>query len=1207
MSRRHGAGVAGVAGVIVLALAVAASLGGATSPAGAAGTSCSLTVSPTTNLDGSVPATVTYDAEAIKAANSAITGLWTYFIDYGGGASDSKLIPSGAQSFSITIPAGHSSVTGDIRYGVASGSPGTVICNLSGTGRISLPLPTPTVTATAGALVANADATASREYVIAAGPSPFPADATLVVTDGTNPVTPGTLRLLCGSSHTFTASLTRSGASLMSTPTAVTVSCPAPAAPVLTATPDDRAASVSWTVPAGDPVDSYALTYGPSATWPTGSTVVNQKSTSMTVSGLKNGSAYSFAVTAKNAAGTSATSNIAQATPNAQKPPAPTITPRSLSGTSINIDYTLPATRPQWTALEYQYSVNNGPWQTGGTIAKPADAGQFSVTASGLKAPDSASVQLRSINDNAASAWVTATLKAEAPSITYPKVTGKEDSALTVNVGYTSPANMPHAGAVFTAAGLPAGVAINGATGTISGTPRVGFVGPATVTLTVAGGATSIATVNFDVDANPSATAITYPSLTGQQGKAIAPVSPNLGRRVPTSLFYSSPNLCTLAPGLNLNKRTGAITGTPTAAVRVTADIVATTVEPSDGCGKAPADPNPRRLTVAISVIANPAWAKATLTYNGAPRVALTVPEGTAMSLAASLSPAQLTKAAYAITSGVLPAGLALNPATGAITGTPTALFSASDITISASVPASGSPTGRSQTAAAIVRLTVVTAGTTPPLMYAPAFTVVGQRVSQRPTTTDAATAFALVSGPAGVRVDPSSGTITWVPSVAGTYTVTVGEAKTNYTPTTVAATITVSAPASSRAPSGQTISAGGTAGGTAGSATGGSGGDSISGSTAGSPHVPSACRAPNGRLFADMTGSVGSSFAVDPNGTGFTDPDKYTVTSGSLPDGIMLDQNLGVIYGTPTRSNQGRGPVTISASWTDGTVLSYPVNIAISDPHQSLSYPIVPISNIGVPLKIRPTTYGPVGRSRYSVACGTLPDGLTLNPRTGEITGAPTEVNLDPNPLRVRRSDRFGQVDGGLILPVTDWGLPYVAYPDHPHVVWRAKTLIRPMTAELGNDTRFTISRGKLPSGLRLNRRTGEIFGKPKALTRAPRTVWVRVNGGGQELMQVPITITVGRPVVALRVTAAPTSRGPAVGRETTLVTRVDHLAWAPSSITVTCGTCRYTVDDRTGQVRVQVTNPGTKVRVTVVSQSRSSRSKYRPNSWTRTWQAQR
>ena len=1196
MSRRQSAGVMGVAGVIVLTLAVAGSLGGATAPAGAAGTSCSLTVSPTTNLDGSVPATVTYDADAIHAANSAITGVWTYFIDYGGGASDSQLIPGGAQSFNITIPAGHSSVTGDIRYGVGSGSAGTVICNLSGTGRISLPLPTPSITATAGALVTNADATASREYVIAAGPSPFPTDATLVVTDGANPVTPGTLRLLCGSSHTFTASLTRSGVSLTSTPAAVTVNCPAPAAPVLTATADDRAASVSWTVPAGDPVDSYVLTYGPSATWPAGTTVVTQKSTSMTVSGLKNGSPYSFAVTAKNAAGTSASSNIAQATPNAQKPPAPTITPRSLSGTSINIDYTLPTTRPQWTALEYQYSVNNGPWQTGGTIAKPADAGQFSVTASGLKAPDSASVQLRSINDNAASPWVTATLKAEAPSITYPKVTGKEDSALSANVTYTSPANMPHAGAVFTAAGLPAGVAINAATGTISGTPRIGFVGPATVTLTVAGGATSIATVNFDVDANPISTAITYPSLTGQQGKAIAPVSPNLGRRVPTNLFYSSPNLCTLAPGLDLNKRTGVITGTPTAAVRVAADIVATTVEPSDGCGKAPTDPNPRRLSVTISVIANPSWAKATLTYNGAPRVALTVPEGTAMSLAATLSPAQLTKAAYAITSGVLPAGLALNPATGAITGTPTALFSASDITISASVPASGSPTGRTQTAAATVRLTVVTAGTTPALLYAPAFAVVGQRVSQRPTTTDAATAFSLVSGPAGVRVDPSSGTITWVPSVAGTYTVTIGEAKTNYTPTTVAAIITVSAPAASRAPSGQAISAGGSAGGSASGSAGGS--------TAGSPNVPSACRAPNGRLFADMTGSVGSSFAVDPNGTGFTDPDKYTVTSGSLPDGIMLDQNLGVIYGTPTRSNQGRGPVTISASWTDGTVLSYPVNIAISDPHQSLSYPIVPISNIGVPLKIRPTTYGPVGRSRYSVACGTLPNGLTLNPRTGEITGAPTEVNLDPNPLRVRRSDRFGQVDGGLILPVTDWGLPYVAYPDHPHVVWRANTYISPMTAELGNDTLFTISRGKLPSGLRLNRRTGEIFGKPKALTRAPRTVWVRVNGGGQELLKVPVTITVGRPVVALRVTAAPASLRPAVGRETTLVTRIDHLAWAPFSVTVACSTCRYAVDDRTGQVRVRVSRPGTKVRITVVTQSRSSRSKYRPNTWTRMWQ---
>jgi hypothetical protein len=48
-----------------------------------------------------------------------------------------------------------------------------------------------------------------------------------------------------------------------------------------------------------------------------------------------------------------------------------------------------------------------------------------------------------------------------------------------------------------------------------------------------------------------------------------------------------------------------------------------------------------------------------------------------------------------------------------------------------------------------------------------------------------------------------------------------------------------------------------------------------------------------------------------------------------------------------------------------------------------------------------------PVGKARYSVALGTLPAGLSLNPATGALTGTPTEAGAYS--FSIRGTDDFG------------------------------------------------------------------------------------------------------------------------------------------------------------------------------------------------------
>jgi large repetitive protein len=151
-----------------------------------------------------------------------------------------------------------------------------------------------------------------------------------------------------------------------------------PGAPTgLTATRGNAQAALSWTAAIGNggsEVFDYVIQYSANGggVWVSVTDGIST-STSATVTGLSNGTTYSFRVTAVNAVGTGAWSNTATATP-ATTPGTPTVTSTSSDTSSLTVSFSAPASNGGSAITGYTVtctSSNGGTTRTGTGSGSP--------------------------------------------------------------------------------------------------------------------------------------------------------------------------------------------------------------------------------------------------------------------------------------------------------------------------------------------------------------------------------------------------------------------------------------------------------------------------------------------------------------------------------------------------------------------------------------------------------------------------------------------------------------------------------------------------------------------------------------------------------------------------------------------------------------------------------------------------------------------
>lgn len=557
------------------------------------------------------------------------------------------------------------------------------------------------------------------------------------------------------------------------------------------------------------------------------------------------------------------------------------------------------------TAISYQWRKN------GVNITGNASATTSTLTLTNVQASDAASyyVLVTNASGSIPSDSALLTVTGTTPAITNSPLTAAGTVGTAFNFGITASGSPTS----FTASPLPAGVTLNGTTGVISGTPTAAGTTFTVLNAINASGTSSPATLTITVAAAAVAPSVTSPTTApGTVGAAFSYTITATGS--PTS-FTASP----LPAGVTLNGTTGVLSGTPT--------VAATTVVAMRAIN-AVGTSSPVTLTITVApaavapIITSPTTAPAT-----AGTVFVTYV------IAATGLPTSFTA------TGLAP-GLVINPATGAITGTP----STPGVFVATINATNSTGTGSSTLTITVAPTAPPPVPTFPPVLTAPIITSPTTApgtagtvfVTYAIAATSLPTSYSATGLPAGLTIDSLTGRISGTPTNPGTYIATISAINNAGTGS---ATLTI----------------------VVGSAT--------------VPIITSPTTAP---------GTVGTPFVTYLVGaTGL--PTSYTATG--LPPGLTINTLTGAINGTPTTA--GTYVVTVTATNSAGSnsstvtmiVAAAAVAPIIVSPTTASATAGRPFVTYFIDATGLPTSFSATG----------LPAGLTLNTLTGAINGTPT------------------------------------------------------------------------------------------------------------------------------------------------------------------------------------------------------------------------
>lgn len=268
--------------------------------------------------------------------------------------------------------------------------------------------------------------------------------------------------------------------------------------------------------------------------------------------------------------------------------------------------------------------------------------------------------------------------------------------------------------------------------------------------------------------------------------------------------------------------------------------------------------------------------------------------------------------------------------------------------------------------------------------------------------------------------------------------------------------------------------------------------------------------------------GTVGVKYAQPVVAFGGTVPYSWMVSpgTGSLPPGLRLDRKAGQIIGKPKQAGTSTFTVEVTDAASPGQSSTEGLSITVVNP-LTLTTKTLPDALLGKAYSNPLEATGGSGSYLWTISKGVLPRGLSIGSNSGVISGTPTKRGIFSFTARVADATSPAQfATATLTLAVVKpLAIDTSSLPTGTVGVQYSQSLVAFGGTQPYN---WTISpgTGSLPAGLRLNRKTGQISGTPKANGTSNFTVQVTDAGSPSQTSTETLAISIANPLTLTTLT---------------------------------------------------------------------------------------
>ena len=272
---------------------------------------------------------------------------------------------------------------------------------------------------------------------------------------------------------------------------------------------------------------------------------------------------------------------------------------------------------------------------------------------------------------------------------------------------------------------------------------------------------------------------------------------------------------------------------------------------------------------------------------------------------------------------------------------------------------------------------------------------------------------------------------------------------------------------------------------------------------------------------------TTGAAYSQALQANGGTPGYKWSISSGSLPPGLTLNQTTGAISGTPTASSVSSFTAMAADSSNPTLTATTSLSISVASAALAIAAPSLPSLTVGTPYSQQLHATGGSSPYTWSLASGSLPPGLVLS-SNGVISGSVSSASSSytyPFVVAVRDSSTTVQTATAnasiaLVASASPLSITSAVLPSGTGGITYSAAL-----QAAGGTPGYTwkISSGSLPAGLTLAATTGVISGTPSGSGTSTFTVAVSDNGNPVQSQSTATSIV----VAAATQTAAPNGPG--------------------------------------------------------------------------------